>query len=78
MPNPSARLPLFRLAEVRAEWVPVDLLDAVAGLQPGLDRLREGDWRVLILGARCAADRRAAAAFQAALLNLSDVLEARR
>jgi hypothetical protein len=61
-----------------AELVPVDILNAVAGLQPSLDRLRRGEWRVLIMGPKDSRERDAASLFHVHLLDLADALEARR
>jgi hypothetical protein len=60
------------------ELVPVDILNAVAGLQPSLDRVRRGEWRVLIMGPKDSRDRDAASLFHVHLLDLADALEARR
>lgn len=62
----------------RAEMVPVDILNAVAGLQPALDRVRRGEWRLLVMGPQDARERDAASLFHVHLLDLADALEARR
>ena len=46
-------------------------------LRPTYARPRRGEWRVLITGPRTARQREEASLFQARLMELADVLEAR-
>lgn len=60
------------------ELMPAEVVNAVAELQPALDRLRSGAWRLLVVGCTNATDRNEAATFAPRLLNLADALHARR
>lgn len=60
------------------ELIPVDLVDAVSDLRPSLDRVRRGEWRLLLFGPRSAQERDAAAMFQSRLLDLADAINGRR
>jgi hypothetical protein len=60
------------------ELVPVQILDAVANLQPVLDRLRRRQWELSVSGAESPADRELAQLLPVYLLDLADALDARR
>jgi len=60
------------------EPMPIDVVDAVADLQPLLDRVRRGEWRVTIDGPQSPRERDAAALLTVRLMDLAEVLEARR
>lgn len=55
-----------------------DSAEVIAAIRPMLNRVRNGDWRLLVIGATSPHDRDQAATFAARLLDLADALEARR
>lgn len=60
------------------ELLPVDVADAVANLQPALERLRRGEWRLIAMGPATASERDEARMFPVHLANLSAVIRARQ
>lgn len=60
------------------ELIPVPVVDAVANLQPALDRIRRGEWRVMVTGPRSSHERDVARMFPVHLLDLADALNAQR
>lgn len=59
------------------EQVPVEVMDALAALQPGLHRLRRREWRVMVIGPSSSRERDAAAIFSARLHDLADAVSGR-
>lgn len=74
----QAQLVLEAAAQRSVELMPVPVVDAVANLQPALDRIRSGEWRVMVMGARSASERDTARMFPVHLLDLADALDAQR
>ena len=55
-----------------------DPLEVVAGLRPALERLRTGQWQLMVVGCASARERDEASMLQCRLLDLADALEGRR
>ena len=60
------------------ELIPVPVVDAVANLQPALDRIRRGEWRVIVMGPHSSCERDQARMFPVHLLDLADALDGQR
>jgi hypothetical protein len=58
------------------ELMPVTLVDALADLQPLLQRARRGGWRIMALGARTSEERTAAAQLSDRMMRLAEAMEA--
>ena len=61
------------LGEFRVTERP-DLADTVAALRPQLERLRRGEWRLLIMGPATSRERDEAALLSARLMDLADAV----
>jgi len=58
--------------------VPDGTVDALTALRPMLQRIRRGDWRVMVMGPTSARERDEAATFSARLCDLADYVEGLR
>jgi hypothetical protein len=58
------------------ELLPAALVDALVDLQPALRCARREGWRILVIGARTADERTAAAQLSDRVMRLADVMEA--
>jgi hypothetical protein len=58
-----------------AERLPVSLVEALAELQPLLRRARRDGWRYMVIGARTADERHAAAQLSDRVMRLGDAME---
>jgi 3-deoxy-D-arabino-heptulosonate 7-phosphate (DAHP) synthase len=63
---------------VEQSLLPPDLAAAVADLKPAVERLRRGEWRLLILGPCSSRERDEAALLSARLMEIAEVVGAGR